>query len=236
VKIIFLNIWQGHYWDKLRNFIRNQSDSTNAFCFQEVSPPLFSELEKILPQHLGVYTTENKVDSLGFVYGEAIFAENNLEVLSCGRTDLFRQMKNDMGYLQVANVKVGSKTLFLSNVHGKARPGTKLDTPVRLRQSRKIINHFSRFDGPKIIGGDFNLLPQTQSIKMFAEAGYRDLIKDFGIKCTRSQLAWKNLKKGEEKQYFADYVFVSSDIKVMSFKVPDIEVSDHLPLILDLEF
>jgi hypothetical protein len=29
--------------------------------------------------------------------------------------------------------------------------------------------------------------------------------------------------------------FVSPEIKVKSFKVPDVEISDHLPMILDFE-
>ena len=37
------------------------------------------------------------------------------------------------------------------------------------------------------------------------------------------------------KQHFADYVFVSKDVKVKKFEVPYLEISDHLPLILDFE-
>ena len=32
-----------------------------------------------------------------------------------------------------------------------------------------------------------------------------------------------------------DYVFVSPEVKVIDFSVPNIEISDHLPLILDFE-
>jgi len=34
---------------------------------------------------------------------------------------------------------------------------------------------------------------------------------------------------------FADYVLVSQEIKVKDFHVPDVEVSDHLPMVLDFE-
>jgi len=33
----------------------------------------------------------------------------------------------------------------------------------------------------------------------------------------------------------SDYVFVSLEVKVKKFEVPNIEISDHLPLILDFE-
>ena len=49
--------------------------------------------------------------------------------------------------------------------------------------------------GPKIIGGDFNLNPDTESIKMFEEAGYKNLIKDFKIENTRNEISWREFKE-----------------------------------------
>jgi endonuclease/exonuclease/phosphatase family metal-dependent hydrolase len=37
------------------------------------------------------------------------------------------------------------------------------------------------------------------------------------------------------KQPFADYIFITPDIKVKNFEVPDLEISDHLPMILDFD-
>ena len=84
-----------------------------------------------------------------------------------------------------------------------------------------------------MIGGDFNLAPETKSIAMLTENGYRDLIKDFKIRTTRNRLAWEMYP--ESKQYFSDYVFASPEVKVKEFTVPENEISDHLPLILDIE-
>ena len=91
--------------------------------------------------------------------------------------------------------------------------------------------------GLKIIGGDFNLNPDTKSVKIFEEVGYKNLIMDFGIKNTRNEISWKQFqnKPGFVKQYFADYVFVSKDVKVRKFEVPYNEISDHLPQILEFE-
>ena len=120
------------------------------------------------------------------------------------------------------------------NVHGKAMPGHKLDTPARIRQSRNIIDFLKGKNGPKIIGGDFNLDFHTKSVKMFEDAGYRNLIKEYGIKDTRGEVNHRQYTSSEQ-QYFSDYCFVSQDVKVKDFKVPDIGISDHLPLILDFE-
>ena len=37
------------------------------------------------------------------------------------------------------------------------------------------------------------------------------------------------------KLYFSDYVFASPDVEVQGFLVEDIEISDHLPMIVSAE-
>ena len=75
----------------------------------------------------------------------------------------------------------------------------------------------------------------TESVRMFEEAGYRNLIRDFDIKTTRNQISW-DMWPDLPKQLWADFVFVSPDIKVKSFVVPeDDESSDHLPMILEVD-
>jgi endonuclease/exonuclease/phosphatase family metal-dependent hydrolase len=133
-------------------------------------------------------------------------------------------------YTQVGD---GAGKMHICNLHGIAKPGDKLDTPQRLRQSKALIDFFDSLDGRKIIGGDFNLSPDTDSIRSFEEHGYINLIKEFGIRTTRNRLAWELYP--DNKQYHSDYVLISPDVKVRAFEVPNNEVSDHLPLILDVE-
>ena len=73
--------------------------------------------------------------------------------------------------------------------------------------------------------GDFNLLPNTQSLAILEE-GMRNLIKEFGITSTRSELYTKSEK-------YADYILTSPDIAVHDFKVFSDTISDHLPLMVE---
>jgi endonuclease/exonuclease/phosphatase family metal-dependent hydrolase len=91
----------------------------------------------------------------------------------------------------------------------------------------------AKTDGEKIIGGDFNLNKNTESVKMFEKNGYRNLIEEFGIEVTRNHLIWDLYP--ENIQFWADYLFVSPEVKVKSFEVPKNEVSDHLPQVLVIE-
>jgi endonuclease/exonuclease/phosphatase family metal-dependent hydrolase len=130
-------------------------------------------------------------------------------------------------------IDMRNNMIHLCNLHGTARPGNKLDTAQRINQSRGLIDFFKDKNGMKIIGGDFNLLPETKSAQMFEENGYRNLIKEFRIRTTRNRLAWELYP--DDKQYYSDYVFVSPEVKVKEFSVPENEISDHLALVLGLE-
>ena len=69
-------------------------------------------------------------------------------------------------------------------------------------------------------------------MQKFAAAGYRDLVKEYQIATTRNRLAWE--KWPNNMQLYADYTFVSPGVTVPDFRVPAIEVSDHLSMIIDV--
>ena len=55
-------------------------------------------------------------------------------------------------------------------------------------------------------------------------------VKEYQISTTRSPL-YRNFAEMK----FADYTLVSPGIEVKTFLVPQVEVSDHLPMILEFE-
>jgi len=234
MKVIFLNSWYAKAGDLYYKFIKEQSDKTDIFCLNEIQPELFSKLESLLPNFNGFYSYGRFDITMGFDYGQAVFINENIKTRELGRIDTFRNVYNDIGFALPFELSILNKRIYLINVHGKARPGHKQDTPARIKQSERIIEFLKDKAAPKIVGGDFNLYPETKSVKLFEEAGYKNLISEFKITDTRGKINHE-LYKDKNIQYFADYCFVSSEIKVKSFDVPNIEVSDHLPLILDFE-
>jgi endonuclease/exonuclease/phosphatase family metal-dependent hydrolase len=79
----------------------------------------------------------------------------------------------------------------------------------------------------KIIVGDLNLVPDTQSIQLIEAAGYRNLITEYAIVDTRTFFYRKAPR-------LADYVFVSRAVRVEAFHVDQTPVSDHAALILSV--
>lgn len=236
MKIIFLNCWYAKAEKTFFDFISKNSSGADIFCLSEIYPELFAKLEGILPDFKGYYEEGIFDSSMNLVYGQAIFTRRGIEFKSLGKIKSPKDRKNEAGFAFALPLQifVKRKKLYVVNVHGKSRPGDKLDTPARIEQSENIINFLKDKNEPVVIGGDFNLMPFTKSIKILEKTGYRNLIKDFNIKETRNRLSWEQFPN-EEKQHFADYVFVSREVKVISFEVPRIEVSDHLPLILEFE-
>jgi endonuclease/exonuclease/phosphatase family metal-dependent hydrolase len=232
MRAIFLNIWQGQVWDKLQDFIESETSKTDIFSFVEVDPRVYKKLKEILPGYESVYGKFTKIKYLDGVYeGRAIFYKKGIKLLNDRAVKIYEPSDTEGGGLHFAELEVDGKRLFVGVVHGISKPGDKLDSKERLKQSEIIIDTF-KGKSPVIIGGDFNLFPKTKSVQMFEEAGYRNLIKDFNIKNTRNKISWKMY---DNIQHFADYCFVSKDVRALGFAVPNIEVSDHEPLILDFE-
>ena len=129
--------------------------------------------------------------------------------------------------LQWIKLNVGGKMYSVLNVHGLWNGRGKTDTEERIAQSQRIKEFMSTVGNPKILCGDFNLLPETKSMKMIEE-GMINLVKKYDVKSTRSHFYPK-----EEK--FADYVLVSPDVNIKDFKVLQEPVSDHLPLVVEFD-
>jgi len=144
------------------------------------------------------------------------------------------------GSALITHLKFGDQTIIACNVHGCAAPVDKRDCEERIIASQEIINFMSQFDGHKIIAVDFNLYPDTRSIQLFSEAGYQNLIRDYKISTTRGTLAKQMHPEygipPSVFQEFADYMFVSPRIMVGAFEVPDLPLSDHLPMIVEFNF
>jgi endonuclease/exonuclease/phosphatase family metal-dependent hydrolase len=75
--------------------------------------------------------------------------------------------------------------------------------------------------------GDFNLRPDTQSMSIIEQAGVKNLIKEYNISSTRTSLYTKSEK-------YADYIFISDNLKESEFKVLPDEASDHSALMLTI--
>lgn len=142
-------------------------------------------------------------------------------------TSKFRQEDHPRAFENVI-LNIKDKQLQIINLHGIWNKD-KIGDERTIEQSEIILSHV-RDDIPCIVTGDFNLLPNTQSIKKINKK-LMNLIEKYNIKSTRPTFD-DGLDKGD---LVCDYIFVNDKVKVNDFRVLNIGASDHFPLILDFE-
>ena len=259
MRLISLNTWGGKIYGPLVGFVKREADATDVFCFQELyfskiprpeAPWIKSDLaielrnelsDFLMFERLSIKDTrpQNKMSGKDVKIGEAIFVRKSTNIIERGgfRTyaedceSVAEKIEPATGVFQFVKVEDNNQDYFIGNIHGIWLPGSKSDTPKRLEQSSRLKDFIKKQPGKKVLCGDFNLQPNTESIKLL-DSEMRDLIKEYGIKTTRSRY-YADMQKYAD--YIADYVFVSSDVEVINFKVLPDEVSDHLPLLLEFK-
>lgn len=249
MKIITLNIWGGLAGrEELLSFFEKHKSDTDIFCLQEVWTAPYTHIEgqvvggrnlehdKLMIDGLdaisGVLTNHNPYfrPHHGDDYGLLMFVKKDLKVEEEGELFVHKHKgyipEGDVGLharnIQFVKTSYEGKPLCVINFHGLWNGMGKDDSEDRLEQSRKISSFIKDLSGGVILGGDFNLNPNTESMKILEDAGLRNLVKDYGVTSTRTPLYDKSGK-------FADYI-MTRDVEVKDFQVlPDV-VSDHSPL------
>ncbi len=245
MKLISLNTWGGRAGEGFIDFFKKAFD-IDIFILQEiynnaseisawnnnVKRELLKELKELLPDY-NAYYAANIFNELGL----AVFVKKNLVVEETKDVFVFRSNDSLIGKngttigrnIQYLKINDGNKKFNLFNFHGLWNGKDKKDSEDRINQSKKIIKFIKNRNEEIIFGGDFNLLPDTESLKMIEnELNLKNLILEHKINSTRTSF----YKKPER---YADYIFVSKGIKVNEFKVLQDEISDHSPLYLDFE-
>jgi endonuclease/exonuclease/phosphatase family metal-dependent hydrolase len=240
LKLMSLNIWEGHLCHDLLRFLETVKE-VDIFCFQEVyskapypistcgnkiTLDIFERIAERLSDHVGYFSPLVH----GF-YGNAIFLRRDIKVQEKGEVPIYVNPQyqgtgpRHNRAIQWLKCQGNNQTFYLANLHGLWNGQGKGDSPDRLEQSRSIKNFVDNVTYPLLLCGDFNLNLETSSIEMLEE-NLINLISRNRVKSTRTVLYTKDEK-------YADYIFVSPDINVKAFTVLPQVVSDHAPLLLE---
>ena len=251
MKLISLNTWGGRGGkENFLKFFETYKD-VDIFCLQEV----WSGGEHMDGQVIGGMPLKNimykLLDEVGDIlkdhdvyfrphfeswYGLAIFVKKDIKILEEGELYVYK----DKGYINSEHAANHARNIqwitfetaqgpqTVINFHGLWNGKGKTDTEDRLMQSDKIVGFIQALKTPHVLVGDFNLRPDTESLRKIENLGNRNLIKEFGVTSTRTSMYTK-----EER--FADYAFVSKELKVSEFRIMEEEVSDHAGMYLDFE-
>jgi endonuclease/exonuclease/phosphatase family metal-dependent hydrolase len=229
MEIVFLNTLNGKLEVPISQFITKYAGRADMFCLQEAYNTGYNMQQicrRLLPGYSATFAYK-KIDDDDFA--QATYTRHKLRIV---RTQELFGEDDQIGTGIISVIEDVSGPITICNFHGRSQPGHKQDTPERLTQTKQLLETFKTIAGRRIIGGDFNVDISTQSIQLFEDAGYINLIKKFGIRTTRNKVAWEQYP--DTPQLHSDYIFVSPDVLVKNFEVLENEISDHLPMILEI--
>ena len=130
--------------------------------------------------------------------------------------------------LQHAVIKINNTNLNVFNTQG-IWDKNREDTERRLKMANTIVDNIKGKENV-ILAGDFNVKPNTKSISVIE--GHLNNIFKGNLKTT-----WNMRQKNDPVKETAviDMVFVSKDIKIVDKYCPNVDISDHLPLVCIFE-
>ncbi|OGY79322.1 MAG: hypothetical protein A3B74_00535 [Candidatus Kerfeldbacteria bacterium RIFCSPHIGHO2_02_FULL_42_14] len=254
MQLISLNTWGGRAGkEKILAFFAKHKD-VDVFCLQEIWSAPYEHLEGYPAGGLGIDHSDIMVYGMQEIsalleshtayfrphhldhYGLMMLVKKDFDVISEGDVFVYKEKgyipAGDVGFharnVQFVTITTQKGNRSILNFHGLWNGGGKGDSEDRLLQSDRIIQFMKTLSNPYVMCGDFNLLPDTQSIKKLEDFGLRNLIKEYGITATRTSFYHKREK-------FADYALLNEGIAVHDFQVLSDEVSDHSPLYLEFE-
>ncbi|MBI4049850.1 MAG: endonuclease/exonuclease/phosphatase family protein [Candidatus Doudnabacteria bacterium] len=238
MKLVSLNILMGEVHEPFMEFVKSSRETTDIFCFQEVfdapKASILKELKAALSEFDAYFAPSMRWK--GRDCGLGMFVRKEISIKSQGDFFVFGKfvkiISNDFSQqgkkLQYIRFTKDGQQFTIANFHGWWFDGPKVDNPGTLEQMKLVKEFLDKQLGEKIICGDFNLNPDTQSMELL-EDNMINLIKKFRIASTRPDSFPKHFSR------FADYILVSRGVKIKNFEVPNLEISDHLPMILEFD-
>ncbi len=132
--------------------------------------------------------------------------------------------------IRVFNYQI-NRPVVIAHMHGLRDLDGKMDTPARAEQAHRLVSMamgISEKTDPMIICGDFNVEPNSETLRILKQAGLKDLVTSRTKKGTRTSYYKKSSKN-------ADYMMVNRHVNISDFSVCyEPEVSDHCPLVLEI--
>ena len=243
-KLVNLNIWiGGKLFDSAIDFL--SKENPDILTLQEAFNGLGNELPEnertieILKKELGYKysffskcfmdeATKGKVDRgnailsrFPIINTNDVFYDRPYGMYSENRPQDFPILPRT---IQHAEIQVNNKTVNVFNTQGIwGLDGD--DNKRRLRMSKIILAQVKGKDNV-ILAGDFNVKPNTKTINNIEEL-FINVFKD-ELKTTF------NMKRKTNPGYataVVDMIFISKNIEVVNHTCPQVDVSDHFPLV-----
>ncbi|MFA6193541.1 MAG: endonuclease/exonuclease/phosphatase family protein [Parcubacteria group bacterium] len=250
IKFICLNLWLGgKLFDPILEFIKKENP--DILAVQEVYDAEDESLEarfrsmEVIKEKCGfeyqffsatcdAVLPEGKIPVGNAIFSHFPIVESNTIFYhsSFREVDNYENPGGDYSLtprnIQHALIKVGETELNIFNTQGVWGKDSE-DNENRLKMSKAIVEAV-KCKQNAILCGDFNVFPNTETIRNI-EKHLKNIFKDelettFNVKQKPNPIF---------ANFVVDMIFASNDLKVIDHYAPNVDVSDHLPLIVTFE-
>ncbi len=231
IKVVSWNIWQGYHLKEVISFLTKSN--ADVIGLQEVIEKDGTNIAAVIAKELSYECAYHRaIDKtrLGFPQGNAILSKYPIE-------KSIPHMLSDMSFYKdtaeteprlavEAKINIKDKLLTVFTVH-LAYSHKFQNSEMRNLQVDNLIKLLS--DTRTVLIGDFNSHPDSSYMAKLSDVMV-NTDKDLTTPTwTIYPFDYEGFKE-TELRHRLDYIFVSKDIKVDSFKVEDSKGSDHLPI------
>lgn len=249
VKFIQLNIYKGKFLNKIVDFLKEEKPdfasleevtrgSVNFWKDKSIDTAVY--IKEAL-RYEEVYNYDFQVKNPPGAFGLAVLSRfpikrTNILRLREPQTVEFAKTKDKKWFPLIPRQLLDSEVdyqgtdLHIMTWHGAWTP-TPADTEETLRQARLVSDYLRGTSKPFILGVDANALPESKTISLINKVA-NNLMTGAGVKYTTNP----KIHKARPKAFPIDFIFTSHHFKLISLKVPQITISDHFPVIAQLEF
>lgn len=248
IKILHWNIW---YQEKVENILKVvKKINPDILCFQEITTgSQFNnkiDVAKYIAEKLNYYYNFSSAHKYEFPIapkgevnygGNAIFSRfpivknSNFPIINAKDSPLIKYERRTCA---VSHIKINKKILKVATTH-KSYSDNFTEGKEKINETKKLIKFFKENNKNLVFTGDLNLTPDSKSIKLI-EKELKHCGPDYSKPTwTTKPFSMSGFKETKLK-WRLDYVFASKDIKIINSKTIKTKYSDHLPILVEIEF
>lgn len=251
IKIIQINIYKGRYLEDLVSFLKDENPdfvtmqevTKGGFnLYMDKAANIFGILKDRLGMHGEYYGDLRLKGDKNARFGNAVFSKSKIIgkhvlVLKKFRPVTNLELDGKSGEIREQIDRHLLDTIV--NLHGcdmhilcwhGAWTAPPSDTKETFKQSTLVYKHLMEIKAPFILGGDLNAVIGSKTVDMIGKVA-NNLMLGSNAKMTTNVKVHKIAPLG----FLVDYIFASKEFKLKSISVPQITVSDHLPVIAEVE-
>lgn len=246
IRFLTFNIWHGKNWQRVIEFIK--AKNPDIFTLQEVTINITKHVpggidlkeefkQTFAPNYKGVYAPINEKIENGkrTGFGNMIFSKFPILdykvhylLKSLGWADNYEEQSRNL--LEV-KINIDNQSLSVFTTHLAYSPKF-VDTSIKLEEAKKIVRIVKNKEN-FILAGDFNATPNTEVIATIKSLGSYIDSKNRPT-WTKHPFSYKGFKVNR-LAWKLDYIFLSPNLYCKKLDIPDIDISDHLPLIAEIK-